>query len=74
MLPEAKLLELRGEYIQAIGDEPLQTIDATDAQLTALHFVVKCGLAPYADFGVFGPHGLKQEKRMRFAQYFQDGT
>ena len=32
MLPEAKLLELRGGYIQVIGDEPLQTVDATDAQ------------------------------------------
>ena len=72
MLLEAKLAELRKYFIDIIGDEPLQTIDATDAQRTALNFVVECGLAPYADFGVFGPHGTRQEKRMRFAQHFQD--
>ena len=74
MLPEAKLADLRKFFIEIIGDEPLQRVDATDAQLTALSFVVECGLAPYADFGVFGPHGTRQEKRMRFAQHFQDTT
>ena len=74
MLPESKLAELRRYFVEVIGDEPLQRIDATDAQLTALSFVVECGLPPYADFGVFGPHGTRQEKRMRFAQNFQDTT
>ena len=74
MLPESKLAELRRHFVEVIGDEPLQRIDATDAQLTALSFVVECGLTPYADFGVFGPHGTRQEKRMRFAQHFQDTT
>ena len=74
MLPESKLADLRKYFIDVIGDEPLQRVDATDAQLTALSFVVECGLAPYADFGVFGPHGTRQEKRMRFAQHFQDTT
>ena len=74
MLSEIKLAELRKYFIDVIGDEPLQKVDATDAQITALNFVVECGLAPYADFGVFGPHGVRQEKRMRFAQHFQDST
>ena len=72
LLNEEALREHRRYYIEACGDEPLPNVDATDGQLTALWFAVECGLAPYADFGVFGPHGTRHEKRMRFAQHFQD--
>ena len=72
MLDEGTLSALRSNYIETYGDEPLNGVDATDGQLTALSFVVGCGLPPYADFAVFGPHGVRTEKRMRFAQHFQD--
>ena len=72
MMNEEGLMVLRKKYIEVSGDEPLATIDASDAQLTALQFVVSNGLAPYTDFAVWGPHGARQERRMRFAQNFMD--
>ena len=74
MLPPNLITEYRGNYITICGDEPLPAIDPSDAQLTALHFAVTNGLAPYADFAIFGPHGTRSERRMRFVQHFMDAS
>ena len=43
-------------------------------QLSALVFKLDSGIAPYADFAVFGPYGRRQAKLMRSAaQVFGDG-
>ena len=67
---------MRRRYIAVHGDPPLQKAEVTDAQLTALDFKVGQGLAPYADFGVWGPHGARMERRMRFTSHVfgPDGT
>jgi hypothetical protein len=76
LLPAADINEMRRRYILIHGDPPLQKAEVTDAQLTALAFKVKGGLAPYADFGVWGPHGARLERRMRFTSHVMspDGT
>jgi hypothetical protein len=69
MLPPGELNEMRRRYIAIHGDPPLQRCEVSDAQLTALAFKVKGGLAPYADFGVWGPHGARLERRMKFVSH-----
>ena len=70
LLPETLLRESRERYITICGDEPLQSSAATDAQLTALKSILDNGMVPYADFGVFAPHGTRLERRMKFTQHF----
>ena len=74
LLGEEQLSIYRKRYIDICGDEPLAAIEASDSQLTAPAFVVNNGLAPYTDFAVWGPHALRAERKMRFAQHFQDVT
>ena len=69
MLAAAELNEMRRRYITIHGDPPLQKCEVSDAQLTALAFKVKGGLASYADFGVWGPHGARLERRMKFVSH-----
>ena len=72
LLGEADLAELRDKYVRAEGDDPREQIGASDAQLTALKFLLDQGLTPYADFGVFLPHGARQERRHKFLYQFMD--
>ena len=76
MLPAETLTNMRRRYITAFGDEPLQRAEVTDTQLTALNFKCEQGVAPYADFGVWGPHGARLERKMRFTSHVvsPDGT
>lgn len=70
LLPPAELMEFRRVYRQHTGDAPLEDEEVTDAQLSALAQVVRAGGAPYADFGVWGPHGSRIAKQLRFTQHF----
>ena len=72
LLEEAVLMKFRHRYIEVCGDEPLPGSDATDAQLSALHFMVENSRAPYVDFAVWGPHGLRAERKLRFVQQVMD--
>ena len=56
------------------GEDPLENEEVTDEQLSALVQVVAAGGAPYADFGVWGPHGNRIAKALRFTHHFLDGT
>ena len=72
LLPEAELQQYRNVYVQVEGDEPSEQCDASDAQITALRFTIEQDVNPYADFGVFGPHGLRLERRQKFQQHTMD--
>ena len=75
-LQEHKLDELRANYVSVFGQDPLEEADPSDKQLTALSWKLEAGLTPYADFGVWGPFGARQERAMRFVNHIQaaDGT
>ena len=60
----------RDRYIQACGDEPLPSCAASDAQLTALNFLLENNMAPYADFAIFNAHGTRVERKLKFVQHF----
>ena len=74
--PSAKLDIMRKRYIDLFGAPPRQSFEVSDSQLTALQWKMDAGLAPYADFGVWGPHGARMERRLRFTSrhVLPDGT
>ena len=74
MLPSSKLREARDRYNRLCGDDPLANVDVSDAQLTAMHFVLTNDLPPYTGFALFGPHGSRHERRLNFAQHFMDSN
>ena len=74
MLTEEALVTARKRWTSIHDEPPLRASDPTDAQLTALNFVVQAGLAPYADFALWGPFGARHEKRMRFTARLMDGA
>ncbi|CAK0911850.1 unnamed protein product [Prorocentrum cordatum] len=75
MLDREALAAKRARYL-ALGDPPLQSEQVSDAQLTALSWLHTHGPGIYVDFGVWGPHQLRSERRNKFvAQILQaDGT
>ena len=60
----------RQNFITLKGAPPDEEESATDEQLTALNHRVLSGLAPYADFGVFGPFGRKLMRASKFRAWF----
>ncbi len=66
MLAPEVLTTLRDKYTQAHGDPPLPEKDVTDEQLTAVARVLELGLNPYFDFGVWGAHGDRMARKMKF--------
>ena len=73
-LDHAVLTEMRGRYRHELGMAPMECEEVTDEQLTALAQVTRAGGCPYADFGVWGPYGLRIAKKLRFTASFMDGT
>jgi len=69
MLDAATLTKYRERFQTLNGDSPLQKVEVTDAQLSALDFRVKVGQTPYADFGVWGPYGARLERRLKFTHH-----
>ena len=72
MLSPEMLSKARDRYIQACGDEPLASCAASDAQLTALNFLIENGMVPYADFALFNPYGTRVERKLKFVQHFMN--
>lgn len=68
-MPASEIIVARRRYKELGGEPPLAKAEVTDAQLSALAFRVREGPAPYADFGVWGPHGARIERRLRFTAY-----
>ena len=48
------------------GDQQAQR-SAWPDQLAALRARMKAGMAPFCDFGIFGPYGRRMTKVMKFA-------
>ena len=69
LLSNEDLSQMRGRFISTFGDPPLERAEVSDAQLTSLAFKAAQGLAPFADFGVWGPHGARVERRTRFTSH-----
>ena len=57
------------EYKKRYGDLPGADSDPSPDQLAGLHQVVKSGSVPYADFSIFGPHGLRLLRRQMYTAY-----
>jgi hypothetical protein len=69
VLPASEIMVARRRYKELGGEAPLVKAEVTDAQLSALAFRMREGPAPYADFGVWGPHGARIERRLKFTAY-----
>ena len=65
-LTESEIAVLRERCVKVEGDDPRDQIDASDAQLTALKYLIDQGLTPFAGFGVFLPLGARQERRHNY--------
>ena len=74
LLEAEAINEYRAVYSVLYGDNPMESCEVTDAQLTALHYLITNGLPPYADFGVWGPYGTRVERRMRFKSRVLDSS
>ena len=72
MMSRELIKQARDRYVQTCGDEPLPSCAATEAQLTAVNFLLENGLAPYADFAIFNPNGARVERKLKFVQHYMN--
>ena len=74
MLPNTTLQKMRSQYVISEGDNPLEKEEVTDAQLSCLFHKLQSGQPPFVDMGVWGPHGDRIARAMRFvSQQWRDG-
>ena len=74
MLPATTLQKLRSQFVVAEGDNPLEKEEVTDAQLSCLYHKIQSGQPPFVDMGVWGAHGDRIARAMRFvSQQWRDG-
>ena len=74
LLDEDTARELRKNYEVLCGDAPVDNVDVSDSQVSALSHVLQSGVVLYADFGQWGPRGLRLERRMKFKARVMDST
>ena len=67
-------LALRARFRSLEGEDPLKSEEVTDDQLSVLSALVKAGVAPYADFGVWRPFGQRTAKNLKFVSHFLDNS
>ena len=68
-LTTAEVTAMYLKYKNKFGDHPSQDIEPTMDQLSALAQLIKSTALPYADFSVWGPHGLRQLRKSVFTAY-----
>ena len=58
------------------GEEPTEEEEATADQMASLEARARSGATPYADFGVWRPHGQRMERALKFVVHHlqTDGT
>ena len=64
----------RARYAVSEGDAPMDEEEITDTQLAALHvklYILK--IPPFVDMGVWGPHGDRIARAMKFVAMIADG-
>ena len=54
---------------RSLGDHPSAEADPSVDQQASLKQVVAAGSVPYADFSLFGPHGLRLLRKQTFTSY-----
>ena len=73
-LPADSVAKMREFHRNVTGGDPPDHERPSAEQLSALAHRINSGKAPFADFAVFGPHGRRQTKLLRFtAQVFVHG-
>ena len=68
-LTAAEVQKLYKDCRDRFGDFPSPEADPSADQLASLKQVVASGSAPYADFSLFGPHGLRLFRKQTFTAY-----
>ena len=69
LLTPAELAVRRRRWFTTQGDHPRKDQDPTDEQLSCLAGTVAAHLVPYADWGVFGPNGIRHEREVKFKKW-----
>lgn len=65
-LSSAEIQRMRLAYKAKYGDFPSPDVEPTSDMLSALCQVITAGAAPYADFSIWGPHGLRSLRKSVF--------
>jgi hypothetical protein len=65
-LEDAELIKMNAAYVKVMEKMPPQAKSVTIDQLTALHYTIRNGRPPNADFGVFGKDGHRRARKMSF--------
>ena len=75
-IPHAEQTAMLKRYKDIVGRKPHPDVACTPEQLTALSHVVATHRPPYADFGVWGPHGIRLMKKtsMKGLLMMRDGS
>ena len=68
-LGNLEIQKLYADYKAKFGDHPSAEADPSADQLASLRQVVAAGSVPYADFSLFGPHGLRLLRKQTFTSY-----
>lgn len=68
-LEESEVATMYERYRSKFGDFPSTEADVSKDQLSAIAQVLAAKAPPYADFSVFGPHGLRMLRRQTFMSY-----
>ena len=66
-LTDEQWLAAYARYEATMGkdDKPPEEEEPTLEQLLAVSYLIKSGVYPYVDFGVFGPHGQRMMKKIK---------
>ena len=66
-LPDEEYRSYHANYFAAMDELPAPDVAITREQLAGLKHVVGQHSAPYADFAIFGPHGIRFAKRSKLS-------
>ena len=61
--------EAYATYRLKMGGDPNPEFEPTEFQLAGIQTLLKSGMAPYADFALFGPHGKRLQRRLTFSSF-----
>ena len=66
-LPDPEIQACNARYYLVMDEMPPKEVAVTTEQLAGLRHVLDTCRPPYADFAVFGPHGVRSAKRAKMA-------
>ena len=75
-LPHHKIRDLFTAYEKLRGAEPVEDVEPTTEQISAVNQVLENDMVPYADFSLLGPHGRRLLGKLSYLSWtFQpDGS